>query len=197
MKKIFVAACALFLCTVGLVNAQNVTTVTYSVGFGTGNVKEFIPSASFRGISIEYNHMMQDNIGVGFQVGWNVFYDALPYDTYTLDNVSLSGKQWRYSNHVPLFATVNYFAKPGENVNPFVGLGIGTIYTLRNTDMNLYTIEEDGWLFGLSPTIGAQVIMSDVTKLNVSLRYNTGFSGGDFSSGQNYLSLNVGFAFGN
>lgn len=197
MKKIFVAACALFLCTVGLVNAQNVTTVTYSVGFGTGDVKEFIPSASFRGISIEYNHMVQDNIGVGFQVGWNVFYDDLPYDTYTIDNVSLSGKQWRYSNHVPLLISANYFFKPGERVNPFVGVGLGTIYTLRNTDMNLYTIEEDGWSFGFSPTIGARIEASDVTKFNVSLRYNTASKAGDFNAAQNYLSLNVGFAFGN
>jgi outer membrane protein len=197
MKKIFVAACALLLCAVGFVNAQNVTTVTYSVGFGTGDVKEYISAASFRGISLEYNHMVQDNLGVGFQLGWNVFYNELPYDTYTIDNVSLSGKQWRYSNHVPLLATVNYFLKPGERVNPFVGLGLGTIYTLRNTDMNLYTVEEDAWMFGLSPTIGAQVEASDVTKFNISLRYNNGFKSGDFNTAQNYLSLNVGFAFGN
>ena len=197
MKKILLAACALCLCTVGLVKAQNITTLTYSVGFATGNVKEYISSASFRGISLEYNNMIQDNIGVGFQVGWNVFYDELPYDTYTLDQQSLSGKQWRYSNHIPLFATVNYFLKPGEKVNPFVGLGIGTIYTLRNTDMNLYTWEQDAWSFGLSPTIGAQVMASDVTKFNISLRYNAGFAAGDFDEAQNYLSLNVGFAFGN
>jgi outer membrane protein len=197
MKKILLAACALCLCTVGFVKAQNITTLTYSIGFGSGDVKEFIPNASFRGISLEYNHFIQDNLGVGFQIGWNVFYDELAYDTYTLDSRSLSGKQWRYSNHVPLFATVNYFLKPGEKVNPFVGLGIGTIYTLRNTDMNLYTLEEDAWMFGLSPTIGAQVMASDVTKLNVSLRYNAGFAAGDFDAAQNYLTLNVGFAFGN
>lgn len=197
MKKILIAISALFICTIGFVKAQNITTVTYSVGFGTGDVKDFISSPSFRGISIEYNHMVQDNIGVGFQVGWNVFYDALSYDTYTIDNVSLSGKQWRYSNHVPLFLTANYFLKPGERVNPFVGLGLGTIYTLRNTDMNLYTLEEEGWAFGLSPTIGAQIEASDVTKFNVSLRYNNGFKAGDFNAAQNYLSLNIGFAFGN
>jgi outer membrane protein len=197
MKKILLAACALCLCTVGIVKAQSVTTLTYSLGFGTGDVKEFISQTSFRGVGLEFNHMVQDNIGVGFMAGWNVFYDELPYDTYTAGKQSLSGKQWRYSNHVPLLATANYFLKPGENVNPFVGLGIGTIYTRRNTDMNLYTIEEDAWMFGLSPTIGAQIMASDVTKFNVSLRYNAAIAAGDFDEAQNYLSLNIGFAFGN
>lgn len=197
MKKILLAACAFCLCTVGVVQAQSFTALTYSVGFGVGDVKEYISQASFRGATIEYNKMIQDNLGVGFLTGWNVFYDALPYDTYTLDNQSLSGKQWRYSNHIPIFISANYFLKPGERVNPFVGLGIGTIYTLRNTDMNLYTLEQDAWSFGLSPTIGAHIEASSETRFNVSLRYNNGFKAGDFDAGQNYFSLNVGFAFGN
>ncbi len=62
-------------------------------------------------MQLDFQKMVQDNIGVGVSVGWNVFYEELDYDTYTLDNVSLSGKQWRYSNHIPILASVNLSIK--------------------------------------------------------------------------------------
>ena len=173
------------------------TTLAYSIGFPSGDLKDFTNKASFRGISLDFQKMIQDNIGVGVLVGWNVFYDELPYGTYTLDNVSLSGKQWRYSNHVPMLVSSTFQLKPGESLNPYVGLGVGVTYTLRNTDMNLYTIELDAWNFTLQPAVGVLIEASDVTKVNISGRYNNGFKGGDFNSSQSYFSLNVGFTFGN
>ncbi len=197
MKKILIAAVVLCLSTVGVLKAQSTTTLTYNVGFATGDLKDFIGKTSFRGISFDFQKMVQDNIGVGVLVGWNVFYEEMDYGTYTLDNVSLSGKQWRYSNHVPILLSTSYQLKPGDSMNPYVGLGVGVTYTLRNTDMNLYTIELDAWNFTLQPAVGVLIEASDVTKVNISGRYNHGFKAGDFESAQSYFSLNVGFTFGN
>ena len=197
MKKIVMAAVVLYLCTAGVLKAQSTTTLTYNVGFPTGDLKDFIGKTSFRGVSIDFQKMVQDNIGVGVLVGWNVFYEELAYDTYTIDNVSLSGKQWRYSNHIPVLLSSSYQLKPGDSMNPYVGLGVGVTYTMRNTDMNLYTIELDAWNFTLQPAVGVIIEASDVTKVNISGRYNQGFKAGDFKSAQSYFSLNVGFTFGN
>lgn len=197
MKKIIIAAFALCLLAVGSLRAQGTTTLTYSIGFPTGDLKDFIGKTSFRGINIDFQKMVQDNLGVGVSLGWNVFYEEMNYGTYTLDNVSLSGKQWRYSNHIPILISTTYQLKPGDSMNPYVGLGIGVTYTLRNTDMNLYTIERDAWNFTLQPAVGVMIEASDVTKLNISGRYNQGFKAGDFTSSQSYFSLNLGFTFGN
>lgn len=197
MKKILIAAVVLCLSTVGVLKAQTTTTLTYNVGFPTGDLKDFIGKTSFRGVTFDYQKMVQDNIGVGVLVGWNVFYEEKSYDTYTIDNVSLSGKQWRYSNHIPILLSSTYQLKPGDSMNPYVGLGVGVTYTLRNTDMNLYTIERDAWNFTLQPAVGVLIEASDVTKVNISARYNQGFKAGDFESAQSYFSLNVGFTFGN
>jgi opacity protein-like surface antigen len=197
MKKIFLVACTLCLFTVGVVKAQSTTTLAYSIGFPSGDLKDFSSKASFRGISLDFQKMIQDNIGVGVLVGWNVFYEEMGYGTYTLDNVSLSGKQWRYSNHVPMLVSSTFQLKPGESLNPYVGLGVGVTYTLRNTDMNLYTVELDAWNFTLQPAVGVLIEASDVTKVDISGRYNNGFKAGDFNSNQSYFSLNVGFTFGN
>lgn len=197
MKKILIIT-ILSVCTVGLVQAQSITSVTYSIGLPTGDLQEFIKPASFRGINFDFQKMVQPNVGVGLSLGWNVFYDELSYDTYTVDNVSLSGKQWRYSNNFPILLSTAYYLKPGEQMNPFVGLGIGTIYTIRNTDMNLYTLEQEAWNFALVPTVGVLIQASDVTSFHVSAKYNYGFqAGSELTEAQSYISLNVGFTFGN
>ncbi len=195
MKKIFLIT-FICLCSIGALYAQNNTAFTYSIGFGTGDLGDYIGQPSFRGITIDYHKMVQPNVGVGFSLGWNVFYEDKAYDTYTVDNVSLSGKQYRYSNHWPMLLTGAYYLKPGEAVNPFFGLGVGTIYSLRNTNMNLYTVEVDAWNFALQPEIGVQFILNDVTAIHVAAKYYNGFAaGGDLDTTQSYFTLNVGFAF--
>jgi opacity protein-like surface antigen len=197
MKKILIALVVLFG-TLGVANAQSYTTISYSMGFGTGDLGDFISSPSFRGMTIDYSRLVQPNIGVGFSLGWNTFYEQMDDDTYEVDNIALSGKQWRYSNNFPMLATVNYYFSPGERFNPYFGLGIGTIYTLRNTDMNLYTIEQDAWNFALQPSLGAVYNASDAAKLHISVRYNNGFkAGSELTEAQSYINLNVGFVFGN
>lgn len=197
MKKILLVACALCLFTAGILKAQTQVTLTYPIAFPSGDLKDFTAKTSFRGINLEFHKMVQDNLAVGISTGWNVFYEELDYGTYTLDNVSLSGKQWRYSNHIPLLASTNYFLKPGDSMNPYVGLGLGVTYSLRNTDMNLYTVEQDAWNFTLQPAIGVMIEASDVTRVNISARYTHGFqAGSELTGAQSYLSLNFGFTFG-
>src|SRR5688572_2472890 len=136
MKKIFFF---LFVVAATPSFSQNITSLQYSIGFGTGDLGDFIGAPSFRGISLDYRRLVQPNIGVGFDVGWNVFYEAKSYGVYTIDNLSYSGKQWRYNNQMPMLFAADYYLKPGEQLNPFVGLGLGTMYSRRNTDMGQYT----------------------------------------------------------
>lgn len=197
MKKILVAVVVLMVGTFGVANAQSYSTISYSMGFGMGDLGDFISAPSFRGITFDYHKLVQPNIGVGVSFGWNTFYEAMDYDTYEVDNVALSGKQWRYSNNFPMLASVNYYFSPGQRFNPYFGLGIGTIYTLRNTDMNLYTIEQDAWNFALQPSLGTVYKVNDSAKLHLSIRYNNGFkAGSELTEAQSYLNLNVGFVFG-
>lgn len=180
----------------GALFAQSNTSVYYSIGFATGDLGDYISQPSFRGIGLDYNKMIQPNIGVGFSIGWNVFYEDKPYDTYTVDNVSLSGKQYRYSNHWPMLLSGSYYLKPGEAINPFVGLGVGTIYTLRNTNMNLYTVELDAWNFALQPQVGVQFSVDDATAITLIAKYNNAFqAGGELDTDQSYFTINLGFAF--
>jgi outer membrane protein len=194
MKK-FIAISALCLAAVA-VNAQSNTVLAYSIGFPVGDMSDYIEQTSFRGISLDFRKMIQPTVGVGFSIGWNVFYEEKAYATYTLDNESISGKQYRYSNQVPMMISPAYFFRPDEDKTPFLGLGIGTMYTRRNTDMNLYTYEQEAWNFLLQPELGFQFSIDDATALSISAKYNYGFkAGNELDTPQSYFALTVGFAF--
>lgn len=175
--------------------AQSQLDVAYSMGFGTGDISEFISKPSFRGMTFDYRYEFQPNMALGFNLGWNTFYSEEAYATYTIENRSISGKQYRYSNNMPMLATFTYFLSPDAFVQPYATFGFGTMYARRNTDMNLYTIEEEGWPLVLQPEIGIRFDNWDTVGTFVSLKYLHGFKAGDFDADQSYMTLNLGFSF--
>jgi outer membrane protein W len=194
MKKIILSI-ALF-CFVNIMHSQNSFSVAYSIGIPTGDLGDYIENTSFRGAIIEFQSFVKPNVGIGISAGMNTFYAEKNYATYTVDNVSISGKQWRYSNHVPILLNANYYFKPAQKTNPFLGLGLGAMYSRRNTDMYIYTIEEKAWNFDIQPTLGLLIKTDKFSTLNISARYNFGLqSGNELKEDQSYLSLNLGFTF--
>ena len=194
MKKIFFVVLLTGIITATQLQAQDsFYSIQYSMGFATGNLKEFNEAASFRGMSLEYRYMVQPGIGVGLETGYNLFYDRLDYATYTQETQSLSGIQYRYTHAVPVLAAFDYYLKPDTQFNPFVGLGVGTLYTYRDLDMGMFTLESDVWQFALRPQVGV-VITTPSADLIVAAKYFSGFKAND-TEGQQYFSLNIGLVF--
>jgi hypothetical protein len=194
MKKIFFVVLLTGIITATQLQAQDsFYSIQYSMGFATGNLKEFNESASFRGMSFEYRYMMQPAIGVGLETGYNLFYDRLDYATYTQGTQSLSGIQYRYTHAVPVLAAFDYYLKPDTQFNPFVGLGVGTLYTYRDLDMGMFTLESDVWQFALRPQIGV-LISTQSADLIVAAKYFSGFKAND-TEGQQFFTINVGLVF--
>lgn len=174
--------------------SQSFTSLQYTMGFGTGDLGDFIGSTSFRGFNVDFRQLVQPNVGVGVEVGWNVFYEEKANDVYSVGDLSYSGKQYRYSNHLPALFSADYYMKPGEKVNPFAGLGVGTIFTRRNTDMGQYTFQLDAWHFALRTEIGILVEGQPGFSFSVTGKYYYGFEAGDLPS-QSYFALSFGFVF--
>lgn len=193
MKKILLA---LFVVVSIPAFSQSITSLQYSMGFGTGDLGDFIDKPSFRGITLDWRKLVQPNVGVGLDIGWNVFYSEESNGVYTHENLSISGKQWRYNNHMPILAAVDYYMKPDEQVNPFVGIGIGTMYSRRNTDMGQYTLEEEAWHFAIRPEIGVLYEVNPALSFSLTGKYYMGLEAGDLDA-QNYFALNFGFVFKN
>lgn len=193
MKKIFFIAIILVFASSAF-SQTSMTALQYSMGFGTGDMHDFIAPASFRGFTVDYRKFVSSNVGVGVDIGWNVFYDELPAAEYTSKKITYYGKQWRYSNHFPMLVAADYYVNPSEMIVPFVGLGVGTMYSLQNTDMSQYTFEKDAWHFALRPEIGILFNAASGVGFKVSSKYYYGFKAGDLPA-QGYATINVGFVF--
>lgn len=192
MKKIFILALISGALSIPAL-AQNTFSIQYSLAFG-GTINDFITSTSVRGATFEYKIMPQPNLGIGLDAGWNHFYERRAYDTYTSGTQSLSGVQYRYTNSVPIFVTTSYFFSPGDKINPFVGLGVGTIFFSRYMDMGQFRITDEEWHFALKPEFGVLVSLAPDMDLILAYRLMNGFATSD-SEQQNYMTFNVGFVW--
>lgn len=195
MKKFLIISAFMVMMLASTANAQSLTTASYSMGLATGDMGDYVSNFSGRGFTLDYRNMVQPNLGIGFYTGWNVFYDERPYDTYTLENKSLSGKQYRYVNSFPVMFAADYFLKPGEDFSPYLGVGVGTIYTERATDMGIYRFTQDAWSFAFTPQAGFMYSVNRYSAINFSAKYNLGLAAGDFDATQSYVSFNIGYVF--
>ena len=193
MKKILIIT-IFSVIAISAFSQKSLTAIQYSMGFGTGEMHDYISKTSFRGFTIDYRHMVQSNVGVGFDLSWNVFYEELPDDVYESGNFTISGKQWRYSNHFPMLVAADYYYQPSTSVFGFAGLGIGTMYSLQNTDMSTYTFERDAWHFVLAPEIGVILEAAPGVGFTLNTKYYYGFEAGDLPA-QGFVTINVGFVF--
>jgi hypothetical protein len=164
------------------------------VSFGTGDMSDFISAASWRGFLLEYRAAINDHLFVGVDGGWNVFYEKKANDTYSVGTVSLSGVQYRYQNEVPILATADYFISSDKHLKPYVGLGIGTMYSERATDMNLYRLQENTWHFALKGEIGLLYEINYTASIKLAAKYYNGFKTGTLDN-QGYFSISLGMAW--
>jgi hypothetical protein len=195
MKKIYLILMLILVSSsYRIIAQQNLFSIQYSVGFATGDFNKFISTPSWRGATVSFHNMVLPNLGIGTEIGWNTFYKETDYDTYTQGTVSLSGKQYRYCTSVPMLASFNYYIKPDELVNPYIGLGIGTEYTGNNLDMGLYTLEENAWHFALRPELGVIFSPSGDVGIIFSVKYYNAFKTKDIGT-RNYFSTNLGLVW--
>lgn len=168
--------------------------VEYVMGFPTGDLGDFISKTSFRGVVIEYQKYLKNNLSVGVETGWSAFYERKDSDTYSEENVSVSGIQYRYSSQVPILISTEYTFRPEASLKPYANFALGTMYSRRDTDMGLWYVREEAWHFALKPEVGIMYDISLNISVNLSAKYYTGFAAGDLDT-QSYLALGAGFVF--
>jgi len=160
-----------------------------------GDLHDYISKTSFRGFETEYNYHLKKNMSLGLETGWNTFYERVDKTTYNDGTAAITGVQYRYTNAVPIIADGRYFKTGGGKAEPFIGVGLGAIYVDRATDFGLYRISQDAWQFCVRPEIGVLLKSDRGVAGVISAKYYAGFNS-DNLSGQPYVSLNIGFLWG-
>lgn len=195
MKKIVFIALILAagVITAPLVSAQSFTTVQYTVGMPFSGLKDHVSTISWRGITLEYQKEVAQSVTVGVNFSWSTFYEEMPYGSYTDGTATLTGYQYRYDNLFPMMVNAHYTIG-SSNIVPYIGLGIGTVADLRNTDMGQWTIENTYWHFMISPEAGLLFDIADNTSIKLSAMYNNAFKTKEADAFGD-LNISLGFVF--
>lgn len=183
------------ICSVCAMAQGGNITVSYPIAFPMGDLNDYISKTSFRGINFEFNRQIKPQVSVGLEVGWNVFYNDAGNVQYKDQTVTVTGKQYRYTNSVPILVGAQYWPTPkGSKAAPYVGVGIGTVYSNRTTDLGLYRITTEAWQFAIRPELGFVFKTSAGVNPFVGVKYYWPFNSSDLD-GQNFLSVNIGLKF--
>ncbi|WP_276483802.1 outer membrane beta-barrel protein [Paraflavitalea pollutisoli] len=186
---------ALALCSMSALAQGGNITVSYPIAFPMGDLNDYISKTSFRGINFEFNRQIKPQVSVGLEVGWNVFYQDAGEVQYQDKTVTVTGKQYRYTNSVPILVGAQYWPNSkSKKAAPYVGIGLGTVYSNRSTDLGLYRITNEAWQFALRPEAGFVFKTASGVSPFVGVKYYWPFNSSDLD-GQTFLSLNVGIKF--
>jgi len=194
MKKIFFLIVAA-LCMQGLfAQHHGVFIISYPVAFPVGDLSDYINKTSFRGINMEWGKEVKQDVIAEIETGWNVFYNREPEAVYKDGSASISGVQYRYTNSVPILAGAKWVLKSKNNLVPYAGLALGTMYSDRSTDFGLYRISTDAWQFCVRPELGITFKSRNGPALLLGAKYYAAFNSNDLD-GQSFFTVNLGVVF--
>jgi hypothetical protein len=167
--------------------------LTYNMALPIGSLSDFTGDFSPIGIGLDARYLVRREVSIGLAFGWQAF-SAETSDAVTVSNATLQGKQFRWTNVVPLLASAHYYLRDLSPVfTPFAGLNLGTYWAERRVDLGVYTAEPDSWHFGLAPEVGFGFRIRHILPI-VIVRYNHIFSSGG-SGDLPYFNFNVGIAW--
>jgi hypothetical protein len=175
------------------VSAQSFTSIQYTVGIPGGGLKDHVSKVSWRGATFEYQKEVAPSVTVGVNFAWSTFYERMDYASYTIDNATLTGVQYRYDNLFPMLVNAHYLFGEGTII-PYVGLGAGTMYDLRNTDMGVWTLKENNWHFLMTPEAGLIFDVAPDMSIKLNAKYDYAFKIKNADAFGN-LNINFGFVF--
>ncbi len=194
MKKIFL----LSIFVISLAFAGKAQTsfigVTYNMAVPMGETKDFINNYSWGVAAFDWRYMLNEKLGVGVNVAWQIFSEKITKGTIEVDNnVTLTGTQLRYLNYFPITAATDYFINPEGPVIFHVGAGLGAYRVLQRFDISGFVWDQNSWNFGFYPQVG---VMIPAGSMNVwfNTKYHYIIAVNDYPS-HSYLNLNIGISW--
>jgi outer membrane protein W len=176
MKKLFIPFIfCLMISTKNNAQSFAATRDKFLIGYEVAvPTNDLVSGTSWAGGRFEYRRMVKSNVSVGIGLSWNSFDDYVPRTTYQKPDGTgaLTTDLVKDIYTVPITLEAHYYFKAGKNLQPYIGLGLGTEYTDQNLYFNIYGLEENNWGFVARPQVGIIMPFSKTTGLYLSAAYN-------------------------
>jgi hypothetical protein len=131
---------------------------------------KFVDKISYAGAKMEYRKMIDQNFSLGFDLSWNSYYELVPSKTYHLNETTdITTDLYRYNYTLPMAVTANYYLNSSSIVKPYVGLGMGALYSTPKLYFNIYEIDEENWGFLVRPELGAIIKFDQAADIGILL----------------------------
>lgn len=195
MKIKWIITC---LAVIGFMNtslAQQTSRISlqYTLGLPAASLKDYVGKTSLRGFEFGYRYLLTPNLGLGFDAGMSTFYEN-ERGTFRDGTSALTGVQYRYANSFPILASFSYYLKPDQTLNPYVNIGVGTLYTRQTTDIGQYRSEAEAWQFNLKPEVGLIYLFNPGFGIKLSGKYYFAFKSDELQP-QSFAAVGLGVIF--
>lgn len=196
MRHFSIGWLAILLCTIACHAQENTVSTQYTISFPVDDTKSFIDRTSFRGVTFDFRHHVTNTVAIGGMTGWYTFYQETAAETYTPEEgqSSITGKQFRYINSLPLLFSAHYYLAPKEYISPFGSLAAGVTYNRQDIWVGPYGNEIDHWQFTIAPEIGVRFAADADFWGYLSARYSRCFKTTELDT-HSYISLNIGLMY--
>jgi len=151
----------------------------------------YISSSSSSAIKLGFRKRLNDvdRLWGGADLGWSVYKQYVPLQTYQYGTTSISTDLYNYSYNYSLTGNLDYFFLPMEKiVTPYAGLGIGLAYAKFSQFYNIYGGSVSSFGLQLRPEAGVLIGF----KKNSSWRLKAAFHY-DYASTSAKLTSDNGF----
>jgi len=173
---------------------ENIYMLEYSIAVPVGDLRDFINDPSFRGFNFGYRNMVDNNVALGVDIGWQTFFEKKNLATYYDGTAALTGTQYRYTNCFTASMQADYVWGDGKDLRPFIGAGLGTFYCRRTLDMGLYRLEKRPWQFLIQPEAGISLYLANGNALILSTNFYWGMKTKELES-QSFVGFGLTYAF--
>jgi hypothetical protein len=163
---------------------------SYSVTVPSSKTKTFTDKTSFRNFAFEARKILNDNASVGTYIGWSVM-DYKTTNTAEVDNISVTGEQYRYNNIFPVLINAHYYLGEAGRARLYGGAGAGAYIWERRLEIFTVAFTDYRWHLGFMPEVGVVLPVKWNTRAILAARYNYAFASGDQPE-QSYWQFSVG-----
>jgi opacity protein-like surface antigen len=172
---------------------KHVIIMMYSMSLPLGDSWDYVGQYGWRGTSFEYRYRILPQFSVGATFGWNMS-DDKEKGTWTQENVTITGTQVRRLDTLTLAATAHAWLTKSDVILPYLGLELGGYWVSRFTNMGWWSLEEEGWHFGIGPELGFLVPANRKVQFAFSVKYKYLVKTSDLPE-EMFLTFNFGMGF--